>query len=329
MNFLQWIGGKSGQFAGTGTSGSAYTSNQAYAGSLNGLLTNGPFGAIAGGLEGAAAAEEQQYQRGIDAWNQQFNQKQFDESVRQYNLNRQDSLNAISNSVKQYEALGINPLAASGMLGSASGGVSGSSVSSGSASGSIAQFNPALVQQSRQNKFMAGENAANRESSKDIAEGNNATAVKVAEINAENQKEMNSANNIAAKERLDAQLEAEKGVRLAQALLYAMQYQNTREDWSHKKWRNKWFQDVGVPSDAPKELGLAFGAGKKFVDVLSGDNSGSDSGNFLVPNAVDIDDAVERWNSAHGENEKITANQFKWNPVVYFRVHKWLRSNPR
>lgn len=126
-----------------------YISDNAIASAISGFLTGGPLGAISGGLSGAAEDEEREYerdwkedersyQRELDAWNKDFQERQFDESVRQYEQNRKDERyyweNNVNNTLSQYEQNGINPLAASGAIGAGavSGGVTGSSVSSNS-----------------------------------------------------------------------------------------------------------------------------------------------------------------------------------------------------
>lgn len=126
-----------------------YISDSAVGNAISGFLTGGPLGAIAGGLEGAERDEEREYerdwqedersyQRDLDAWNKDFQERQFSESIRQYEQSREDERfyweNSVSNTLSQYEKNGINPLAASGAIGAGavSGGVSGSTVSSNS-----------------------------------------------------------------------------------------------------------------------------------------------------------------------------------------------------
>lgn len=248
----------------TGTNtGNPYTSNQAYAGSLAGLLTGGPFGAAAGGFKGAAEAEEQQYQRGVDSWNQQFSQQQFDESVRQYNQSREDTMemwkNGVGNTLSQYEKYGINPMAASGLVaGSAVGGnVSGSGVASGSSAGQGTQINPALMNGILQRKWQAVENQADRDLTQDISDSNSQSAKDIAD-----------ANNKAAFELKDKELAAEDGIRKQQEQLLAAQVKSAEAQADYDKWYYEYWKKAGVPPDSNDKV-KAVGQGVKAVkDVL-------------------------------------------------------------
>lgn len=241
-NFGSWV-------LGTDT-GNPYTSNQAYAGSLDGLMSGGVFGAISGGMKGAAKAEEQQYQRGIDKWNQDFSTNQFNESVRQYDQNREDNMmmwkNNITNSLSQYEKYGINPLAASGIsAGTAvSGSVSGSGVSSGSSAGEESQFNPALMQQARQNAFVADQNSLQRDFQSDIVTKQLQNAKDIADDNSESQEQLK-------KLELDSQAE----IRKQQEQLLAAQVKAQQDKNAYDKWvQDYWKDTVGVPPESQDKI---------------------------------------------------------------------------
>lgn len=237
-NFGSWA-------LGTDT-GNPYTSNQAYAGSLDGLMSGGILGAVSGGMKGAAQAEEQQYQRGIDKWNQDLAMKQFNESVRQYDQNREDNMmmwkNNITNSLSQYEKYGINPLAAAGVsAGTAvAGSVSGSGVSSGSSAGQQSQFNPALIQQARQNAFVSDENSRQRDFQSDMVTKQLQNAKDIADDNSKSQERLKQLE-------LDSQAE----IRRQQEELLAAQVKAQKDKNTYDKWvQDYWKDTVGVPPDS-------------------------------------------------------------------------------
>lgn len=258
-NFGSWA-------LGTDT-GNPYTSNQAYAGSLDGLMSGGIFGAISGGMKGAAEAEEQQYQRGIDKWSQELATKQFNESVRQYDQNREDNMmmwkNNITNSLSQYEKYGINPLAAAGVsAGTAvSGSVSGSGVSSGSSAGQQSQFNPALMQQALQNRFVSNENSLQREFQKGVVADQLQNAKEIATSNSESQKELK-----------ELELSSQEGIRQQQEELLAAQVKAQKDKNEYDKWvQDYWKDTVGVPPDSYdkiKGVKQAIGEVKGVVDKV-------------------------------------------------------------
>lgn len=248
----------------TGTNtGNPYTSNQAYAGSLAGFLSGGPFGAIAGGFKGAAEAEEQQYQRGIDDWNKQFSEKQLNESIRQYDQSREDNMmmwkNGVSNTLSQYEKFGINPMAASGLVsGSAVGGnVSGSGISSGSSSGQGTQINPALMNGLLQRRWQTSENEADRQLTRDISDSNSKSSIDVAKL-----------NNQAASELKDKELAAEAGIREQQEQLLAAQVKSATAQADYDKWYYEYWKKTGVPPDSNDKVKAAGQGVKAVKDVL-------------------------------------------------------------
>lgn len=226
--------------------GNPYTSDQAYAGSLDGLMSGGILGAVSGGMKGAAQAEEQQYQRGIDKWSQDFSTKQFNESVRQYDQNREDNMmmwkNNITNSLSQYEKYGINPLAAAGIsAGTAvSGSVSGSGVSSGSSAGQQSQFNPALMQQARQNAFVADQNSLQRDFQSDIVTKQLQNAKDIADDNSKSQERLKQ-----------LELDSQSNIRKQQEELLAAQVKAQQDKNTYDKWvQDYWKNTVGVPPDS-------------------------------------------------------------------------------
>lgn len=77
------------------------------------------------------------YQQQIDAWNQDFAQKQFDESVRQYEQNYDMQKNAMNYMAQDLGNAGMSPLAMIGGAGATapSGGVSGGQMATASGSG--------------------------------------------------------------------------------------------------------------------------------------------------------------------------------------------------
>lgn len=304
-------------------SGNPYTSNQAYAGSLDGLMSGGIFGAISGGLKGAAQAEEQQYQRGLDSWNKELSMKQFNESVRQYDQNREDNMmmwkNNITNSLSQYEKFGINPMAAAGVsAGSAvSGSVSGSNVTSGSSSGQPSQFNPALMQQAFQNKFVANENSLQREFQKGVVTDQLKNARDIADSNSQSQKELK-----------ELELSSQAGIRQQQEELLAAQVKAQKDKNEYDKWvQDYWKDTVGVPPDSYdkiKGVKQAFGEVKGVVDkVPKGKKKLNDSGkNWLAELTLPYSMVKSRLNSCG-----YTYEQYKSSAKIRRIVHGFERED--
>lgn len=113
------------------------------------------------------------YQQQIDAWNQKFAQKQFDEAVRQYDQNYDLQKNAMTYMAQDLGNAGMSPLAMIGGAGASapSGGTAGGQVSTATGSGYKESQTPQidtstlaeLLDRRDQRKWQAEENKRERE----------------------------------------------------------------------------------------------------------------------------------------------------------------------
>lgn len=166
------------------------------------------------------------YQQQIDAWNQDFAQKQFDESVRQYEQNYDMQKNAMTYMAQDLGNAGMSPLAMIGGAGATapSGGVSGGQMATATGSGYKSTQAPQIdtsalaemIDRQEQRKWQAKENERERslrERELDIEEERNQNdyyiAIEQNRINEENALRVNEIEVAKLREQIRSNIENE------------------------------------------------------------------------------------------------------------------------
>lgn len=102
--FDKLFGTNGSNFLGAGFNLDNALSSEAVSSSISGFMTGGIPGAIAGGISGATENEQKMYNRGLDTWNKNFAQNQFD-------YQKYANENAAQIHVADLQKAGLSPLA--------------------------------------------------------------------------------------------------------------------------------------------------------------------------------------------------------------------------
>lgn len=166
-------------------------------------LINPFFGAFGGLLTAEAARNQRDYARDQDSKNREFAEKQFNESVRQFDIGQSNYENATQIRASDMQKVGLNPLSLGGSAqGQAASSVAGSNVASNAQqmdylSSVIQAVLGSQANKNESERIKSEERIAHAQiaSNERIASGNNATSISTAELSAENQKAIAELND--------------------------------------------------------------------------------------------------------------------------------------